>query len=48
MTNLIIILTVLLLSGSALLYLYRQKKKGKKCLGCADCTHCPGCNQVKN
>ena len=46
-----IIATVAVILGLAGLYVYRTKKKGKKCIGCPDSTACSGncqsCKQPK-
>ena len=34
MENIIIILIIVAIIGFAALYIYKQKKKGKKCIGC--------------
>ena len=48
MDNLVIIATVLLIVGCAILYIRKEKKKGVKCIGCPDsktCSgHCAGCS----
>ena len=45
---------VLLIVGAALFYVIRAKKKGVKCIGCADakkcsgnCSSCTSCSQDK-
>ena len=47
MDNLIIFAIVVLILGSAILYIRREKKQGVKCIGCPDsktCSgHCAGC-----
>ncbi len=40
--NIIIILIVLLIVGLAILYIYRSKKNGRKCIGCPDSKNCNG------
>jgi len=44
----LIIAVVALIVGFVILYIYRAKKKGVKCIGCPDgatCSgHCGGCN----
>lgn len=44
-----IILVILLILGTAGLYVYKAKKSGKKCIGCPDSGsgcggNCSGCN----
>lgn len=34
MENIIIVAILVILIGTALLYIWREKKKGKKCIGC--------------
>lgn len=34
------ILIIVLIVGAAALYIYRQKKKGRKCIGCPYCDSC--------
>ena len=48
MENLIVIAIVLVIVGLACLYIYREKKKGKVCVGCpygGTCgkSNCSGC-----
>ncbi len=47
MENVIIIAVLALILGGAVLYLYKAKKRGVKCVGCphsAGCSgNCPGC-----
>lgn len=45
MTDWIIIGIVVLLTGSALAYIIREKKKGTVCIGCPDAPNCPHRNQ---
>ena len=40
MENYIIIAAVLIIIGLVLLYIYKQKKKGRKCMGCPHCKEC--------
>lgn len=42
MTNVIVILAVGLIVGCAAGYIWKQKKKGIKCIGCPDGEHCSG------
>ena len=49
MTDFVIILALALVLGGAALYIYKAKKRGKKCIGCPDsgssCSgSCGGCN----
>ena len=45
----LIIFIVLAIIGGAAFYVYRSKKKGRKCIGCPDsgtCSaNCPGCQK---
>lgn len=50
MTDFMIIAIVLVIIGSAVLYIVKEKKRGVKCIGCpagAECAHshsgCSGC-----
>ncbi|MBR2324288.1 MAG: FeoB-associated Cys-rich membrane protein [Clostridia bacterium] len=40
MENYIIIGVILVIVALAFLYLYKAKKKGKKCIGCPYCDQC--------
>ncbi len=40
MTDIIIVLIVLLVLGTALWYIRREKKKGVKCIGCPHAGEC--------
>ena len=42
MENIIIIAILLAIVAFAALYIYRAKKKGKKCIGCPDGGSCSG------
>ena len=42
MENYIIIAVVLLILGGIFYYIYRSKKKGKKCIGCPYSEQCSG------
>lgn len=50
MENIIIVAILLVIVGLAVFYVYRAKKKGKKCIGCPDSGSCStskcegGCN----
>ena len=48
MQNLLILTFVVLILGSAILYIRKEKKKGVKCIGCPDAAacsgNCPGCS----
>lgn len=53
MANLIVILVVGFIVGGAAGYIYKEKKKGRKCIGCPDsgscsghCAGCCGCGQM--
>ncbi len=44
--DLIVIAILILLAGGISLYIYRQKKKGNKCIGCPYGKNCSGeCNK---
>ena len=45
MANVIIIAVLALILGAAILYIYKAKKSGKKCIGCPDSG---GCGSAKN
>ncbi len=51
MKNAILVVLLVLILGLAAWYVYRAKKKGRKCIGCpsgASCEgNCPGCGQNK-
>lgn len=40
MTNIIAGLVIVLIVGLAAFYVYREKKSGKKCIGCPECNSC--------
>ncbi|MBQ8763446.1 MAG: FeoB-associated Cys-rich membrane protein [Clostridia bacterium] len=40
MEDIIIIAVLVIIVGIAALYIYRAKKKGKKCIGCPDSGSC--------
>lgn len=40
MENIIIVAILIVIVGLAALYVYRAKKKGKKCIGCPDGCSC--------
>ena len=42
MENLILLAVVALIVGGAAGYIYKEKKKGAKCIGCPDAHHCSG------
>ena len=42
MTNIIVLLVVGLVVGGAAGYIYKEKKKGVKCIGCPDSGKCSG------
>lgn len=46
MENFIIIAILIILVGAAIFYIYREKKKGRKCIGCpySGCENCQ-CNK---
>ena len=42
MINVIIVAVILAIVGLAAFYVYRSKKKGRKCIGCPGGTSCNG------
>ena len=42
MENFLILTFVVLILGSAILYIRKEKKKGVKCIGCPDAAACSG------
>jgi len=52
MTNVILIIVLLLIAGSAGFYLYKAKKSGQHCVGCPYAKQCAGkscsCNKENN
>ena len=49
MDNLIVIGILLVILGAAVLYIWKEKKKGRGCIGCPDAGHClaNGCKKAK-
>jgi len=52
MTDIIIIAVIVLVVGGAIAYIVKEKKKGKKCIGCPYCDSCStkskgGCSSDK-
>jgi len=47
MDNIIIIAILLIVVGSASYYIWKEKKKGKACIGCplSGCETCHGCGK---
>lgn len=45
MTDIIVIAVIIAIVGSASAYIYRQKKKGVRCVGCCSGGSCAGCAQ---
>ena len=43
MTDLIILAILALICGTAAIYIYKEKKRGAKCVGCHASTGCGGC-----
>lgn len=46
MENIIIVAIILVIVVLAITYIIKEKKKGKKCIGCPECCaekKCPGC-----
>lgn len=55
MTNILVLLIVGLIVGCAAGYIYKERKKGIKCIGCPDapgcagnCAGCSGCHSAQN
>lgn len=50
MANLIVGIIILIIIGTAVFYIVKEKKKGVKCIGCPDGATCSGscgaCNEV--
>ncbi len=42
MENIIVILIVAAIVAAALFYIIREKRKGRKCIGCPAATNCAG------
>ena len=40
MENIIIVIVLLSIVGSIILYLWKAKKRGEKCIGCPYCKQC--------
>ena len=47
MTDIIVISVIILIVGLALLYIIREKKKGKKCIGCPYARSCAKEDKIK-
>lgn len=48
MKDLIIVIILVLIAASAAFYIYREKKKGAKCIGCPYAKQCSGkCSEKK-
>ncbi len=47
MENFIIVAVLVLIVGLAALYIYKAKKKGRKCIGCPYSGCCSGCAEEK-
>lgn len=47
MENLIVVGVLLVLVGVAVLYMWKERKKGTRCIGCPSAGHCSakGCGQ---
>ena len=55
MANILVLLVVGLIVGCAAGYIYKEKKKGVKCIGCphgatcgGNCSGCSGCGDQNN
>ena len=49
--NIIAVAVILLVIGAAVFYIVREKKRGKKCIGCPyseSCGSCSSCGKSKN
>ncbi len=46
-TNLVVILIIALIIGSAVIYIVKEKKKGVQCIGCPAAGTCPNANGGK-
>ena len=46
LTDIVIVVVIAVILGVAVWYIYRSKKKGKKCIGCPGdcCSSCDCCN----
>ena len=44
MVDLIVVVVIVLIVGSAVLYIAKEKKKGIKCIGCPSAGTCPRAN----
>ena len=48
MKDLLVLIILALILGAAVTYLYREKKRGVRCVGCPDaghcCRSCPSCS----
>ena len=42
MADIIAVVVLVILIGSAVMYIVKEKKKGTKCIGCPACGSCPG------
>lgn len=42
MDNILIVVSIVLIIGLAVFYVYKSKKSGKKCIGCPDGCSCGG------
>lgn len=45
MANIITLLIILLIAAAAVFHLIKEKKKGRKCIGCP---YCDSCNEKKD
>ena len=45
MTDIIVIAVIFVIVGGASAYIYRQKKKGARCIGCSHAGECSKCAQ---
>ena len=45
MTDVIILLVLAVILGGAVFFIRRERKAGRKCIGCPHAKGCSGCNQ---
>lgn len=46
-SDVIAIIIIVAILATACIYIYKQKKKGKKCIGCPESGTCPKCKAMK-
>ncbi len=47
MTDVILSIVLIAIIGGAVFYIYRAKKRGKKCIGCPYANNCSQCGEKK-